>query len=308
MSGAETGSVVVDGVGTFFRRIPGRARRRCSSTASRPTPSSGSRSWSGCEGPPSPSTCRASAAPSGRPPDRFDYTVPAYGDFVERALERLGVERVPAGRPRLGRGRPDRRPARARAGARLCVINAVPLLPGYRWHRTARGWRTPVLGELSTRGWTRGCWRWACASRAATGARRPGVRGHDLGPPRPRHLPRRSCGSTARRPESELARPGRRPRRDRGAGAGRLGQRDRYLPARFGPAFADALGDAELLELPDWATGPGWRTPLGRSHRGFIEAGMKRALLSLRAENHVSCYRAVTRIFERCARSYREDR
>ena len=24
----------------------------------------------------------------------------------------------------------------------------VPFLPGYRWHRVARGWRTPVLGEL----------------------------------------------------------------------------------------------------------------------------------------------------------------
>ena len=29
------------------------------------------------------------------------------------------------------------------------IINAVPLLPGYRWHRTARIWRTPVLGELA---------------------------------------------------------------------------------------------------------------------------------------------------------------
>ena len=32
---------------------------------------------------------------------------------------------------------------------RLVVINAVPFLPGYRWHRTARMWRTPLLGELS---------------------------------------------------------------------------------------------------------------------------------------------------------------
>ena len=28
------------------------------------------------------------------------------------------------------------------------MINAVPLLPGYRWHRIARIWRTPLLGEL----------------------------------------------------------------------------------------------------------------------------------------------------------------
>ena len=29
------------------------------------------------------------------------------------------------------------------------MINAVPFLPGYRWHRTARIWRTPLLGELA---------------------------------------------------------------------------------------------------------------------------------------------------------------
>ena len=32
---------------------------------------------------------------------------------------------------------------------RLVIINAVPFLPGYRWHRTARIWRTPGLGELA---------------------------------------------------------------------------------------------------------------------------------------------------------------
>src|SRR5918912_743835 len=31
---------------------------------------------------------------------------------------------------------------------RLVVIDAVPFLPGYRWHTVARIWRTPVLGEL----------------------------------------------------------------------------------------------------------------------------------------------------------------
>src|SRR5258708_26938166 len=40
----------------------------------------------------------------------------------------------------------QRLPARVE---RLVIINAVPLLPGYRWHRTARIWRTPVLGELA---------------------------------------------------------------------------------------------------------------------------------------------------------------
>ena len=28
------------------------------------------------------------------------------------------------------------------------MIDAVPFLPGYRWHAIARVWRTPLLGEL----------------------------------------------------------------------------------------------------------------------------------------------------------------
>lgn len=32
---------------------------------------------------------------------------------------------------------------------RLTICSAVPLLPGYRWHRIARLWRTPVVGELA---------------------------------------------------------------------------------------------------------------------------------------------------------------
>src|SRR5436309_1253170 len=31
---------------------------------------------------------------------------------------------------------------------RLVVLNSVPCLSGYRWHGVARGWRTPLAGEL----------------------------------------------------------------------------------------------------------------------------------------------------------------
>jgi pimeloyl-ACP methyl ester carboxylesterase len=38
---------------------------------------------------------------------------------------------------------------RPEAIERLVIINAVPLLPGYRWHWIARTfWRVPVVGEL----------------------------------------------------------------------------------------------------------------------------------------------------------------
>ena len=31
---------------------------------------------------------------------------------------------------------------------RIVLISAVPFTAGYRWHRVARVWRTPLLGEL----------------------------------------------------------------------------------------------------------------------------------------------------------------
>ena len=31
---------------------------------------------------------------------------------------------------------------------RLVLLSTVPLVPGYRWHRVARGWRRPLVGEL----------------------------------------------------------------------------------------------------------------------------------------------------------------
>ena len=54
----------------------------------------------------------------------------------------------------------QRRPERIE---RLVMFTTVPFLPGYRWHRVARGWRTPLVGELMM-GFTT---RWALAARAA---------------------------------------------------------------------------------------------------------------------------------------------
>jgi len=77
-----------------------------------------------------------------------DYSMEGCDAFVERFLEHLDVGRV-----RLvvhdwgvaGLLWAQRSPERVE---RLVVINSVPLLPGYRWHRVARVWRTRGLGEL----------------------------------------------------------------------------------------------------------------------------------------------------------------
>src|SRR5207253_3006080 len=78
-----------------------------------------------------------------------------YDRFIERFLALAGAQRVSLvvnDWGAVGLAFAQRRPELVE---RLVVINAVPFLPGYRWHRTARIWRTPVLGELSMGATTR---------------------------------------------------------------------------------------------------------------------------------------------------------
>lgn len=79
----------------------------------------------------------------------FEHTVPSYAEFVDAALKVLGVERVhlvvhdfggPIGLVWAA--------GHVEALASITLID-IGILPGYRWHRMARIWRTPVLGELS---------------------------------------------------------------------------------------------------------------------------------------------------------------
>lgn len=81
-------------------------------------------------------------------PAGFDYGIEAIADHVEALLEHLGVERVKLVVHDFGGAAlafAQRNPERIE---RLVIIDALPLLEGYRWHRLARVWRTPIAGEL----------------------------------------------------------------------------------------------------------------------------------------------------------------
>ena len=84
---------------------------------------------------------------SDKPAD-FPYTVGGYAGYLARLLEVLGVRRVHLVAHDLGgpwglawaASRPE-------AVASLTLIS-IGVLPGYRWHRFARLYRVPVVGEL----------------------------------------------------------------------------------------------------------------------------------------------------------------
>jgi pimeloyl-ACP methyl ester carboxylesterase len=97
-------------------------------------------------------------------PRDYPYRVSTYAEFLQGALEQLGVERVHLvvhdfGGPfglLWGLQHAD-------AWASVALIN-IGVLPGYRWHAMARRWRTPVLGELLHAWIPRWAWRRAMQS------------------------------------------------------------------------------------------------------------------------------------------------
>ena len=80
----------------------------------------------------------------------LEYTIDGLADFVERFLDHLAVPRVQLVAHDWGAAAglvfAQRHPGRI---ARIVLLNALPLLDGFRWHRLARLWRTPVIGELA---------------------------------------------------------------------------------------------------------------------------------------------------------------
>ncbi len=136
---------------------------------------------------------------------------------------------------------------------RLVVMNAVPLLPGYRWHRTARMWRTPGLGEFSMglgsakpvmkallteatpkRGSLPKAFRDEIAEHFDQGTQRAILKLYRSSPPDKLAAAGEALG-TIKAPALVL-----------------WGEADPYIPTRFASGYAAALGDARL-ELVDGA-------------------------------------------------------
>jgi pimeloyl-ACP methyl ester carboxylesterase len=184
-------------------------------------------------------------------PGYLRFTIDEYALFIERFLDGLEVERV-----RLlvhdwgavGLAFAQRHPERVE---RLVITNAVPLLPGYRWHRTARIWRTPVLGELAMGATTRRVLKLSTRESNVTPGPLPdawidSVLAHfDQGTQRAILRLYRSS------PSDVLASAGERLSRLEMPALVVWGTRDPYIPTRFATEYARALPNSELVELED---------------------------------------------------------
>ena len=175
---------------------------------------------------------------SGKPGD-FDYSIPGYDRFVEAFCDKAGLDRVTLVMHdwgSVGLAFAQRLPERV---DRLVLTSCVPFVPGYQWHRVARGWRTPLVGELLMGFTTRRAFRRTLPAEIADRA----YAEFDHGTQRAVLKLYRASG-----PEV-LARAGE-----------RLGElhcpaliewptRDPYIGAEFGQRLADALGGEVRLQL-----------------------------------------------------------
>ena len=171
-----------------------------------------------------------------------DFTIDGYADFVGAFLDLVEVDRV-----RLvvhdwgaaGLVWAQRHPERVE---RLVVMDAVPLLPGFRWHRIARAWRTRGVGEWVVGATTRGLLR-RFLPRTLADESWPYF---DQGTQRAILRLYRSAGPDV------LAAAGARLGELRCPALIAWGERDPYLPARFADDYAAALGGpSQVLRLPD---------------------------------------------------------
>jgi len=182
----------------------------------------------------------------------LDYSLAGHAMFIERLLDALDIDRVrlcmhdwgAAAGLAWAMSAPER-------VERLVVINGVPLLPGFRWHRPARLVRMRFLGEFFV----------GLATRRVLGYM---SRGASAGPGR---MPKPFLASAAEGFDQGTQRAVLRILRSatpallaaQGEGLSRItapalvlwGAEDPYIPARFGAGYAATLGDATLETVPD---------------------------------------------------------
>lgn len=180
----------------------------------------------------------------------FEHSTPGYAQFVDEALAALGVERVhlllhdfggPIGLVWAAMN-PD-------ALASVTLID-TGILPGYRWHRLARIWRTPALGELLQATTTEGGFRFLVNRNEPSGL--------------PREFVDTMYGHIDKRTKRAVLKLYR-ATDDPGAAAAEFsqlmaprdipalviwGEHDAYLPARFAATQRDAFPSADVHVLP----------------------------------------------------------
>ena len=185
---------------------------------------------------------------SDKPAD-FDYSIAGYDAFLGEFLDVAGIDRFSLVVHDWGSVALATAQRLAERVERLVLLVAVPLFDDYRWHRIARLWRRPLVGEL-TMGFT-------FKATAKLLVREANVR------PLPDkfidqvwryfdHGTQRAVLKLYRAsPPEVLGRHGRRLGEVAASALVLWPENDPYIQAEFGRRYAEALGNAELELVSD---------------------------------------------------------
>lgn len=184
-------------------------------------------------------------------PMHFDGSLGSYNAFLQAFIGQLGWERFNLVVSDWGGMALISAQELHEQIERIVIINAVPLLPGYKWHRLARIWRTPLIGEIAM-----GLTTKSIARRLTREARPDG-----------RPLPEGTLDSiwnhfdqgTQRAilklyrgaPSRMLEEAGERFAQLTAETLVIWGEQDPYIPPRFAELYAETLPNARLELLPD---------------------------------------------------------
>lgn len=198
---------------------------------------------------------------SAKPAD-FDYSIRGYDRFLEAFVDQLELERfslVVHDWGSVGLALAQRFPGRIE---QLVMFSTVPFVPGFRWHRVARAWRTPLLGEVVMGATT----HWSFRRELPSGLADAAWKAFDHGTQRAILKLYRAS------PPDVLARAGERLGDVQAPALILWPEDDPYISAEFGPKHADALGGETRLEM---VRGGHWtwiRSPeLIDQARGFLK-------------------------------------
>lgn len=187
---------------------------------------------------------------SGKPAD-FDYSIAGYDRFIEGFLDHAGIDRfslVVHDWGAVGLATAQRLHERLE---RLVVFVSVPLFADYRWHRIARAWRTPLVGELLM-GFT---FRAGVKLISREANARPGPLPDELIDSVWRHFDHGTQRAILKlyraSPPEALGRHGARLGQITAPALVLWPEADPYIPPGFGERYAEALGNATLEQVAD---------------------------------------------------------
>ncbi len=182
----------------------------------------------------------------------LDYSLAGHVRFLGRLLDVLELDRVRlCGHDwgaAVGLAWAAEQPARVQ---RLVVVDAVPLLGGFRWRGPARLVRTPIVGPIAVGSAWKPILRQVSRRASATPGPMPKAfvesvaESFDLGTERATRLLLRNAAPDV------LARAGDNLGAITAPALVVWGERDPWIPVRFGSGYAAALGDATLELVPD---------------------------------------------------------